>query len=152
MNPRQAEKILTFLLRTNAVILCCAVLFVLIPISAMESIHKFLGLGDFPIQPITEYLARSTSLLYAVHGFVLLILFWHPRKHWHLLPIMIGLHIGIGACVLGIDLASGMPWYWTLNEGPPIMIFAAVLYWLWKCADKIDDSQSTASVTSESAS
>ena len=36
------------------------------PVALMATIHGWLGLGEFPEAPIAIYLARSTSLLYAV--------------------------------------------------------------------------------------
>ncbi len=156
MKPDKAEKWLTFLFRLNAVLLTSATLTILLPNGVMQSMHQWLGLGDMPgmepandpnpaASPITEYLARSCSMMYAVHGIVLMVVAFNIRKYWDLVPILVGLHLALGATVLGIDLKSGMPWYWTLAEGPGIMVFAVALLWLWKQAGSASNDASAKS-------
>ncbi len=126
-----SEKLLVLLLRLNAGILCLAIPTLLLPVSTMDQIHRWLGMGALPHQPITEYLARSCSLMYGVHGIVLLLISLKPRKHWSLIGPLALLHVGMGATLLCIDLFAGMPWYWTAVEGGPIMIFGCILFALW---------------------
>ena len=39
---------------------------VVMPYSLMNAIHKWLGLGQLPAEPIVGYLARSTSAFYVL--------------------------------------------------------------------------------------
>ena len=146
MNAQKAEKILSWLFRLNAFLLTLAFLTMLMPNEWMNWCHEKLGLGSQAIfrvagqqagqvNPIAEYLARSCSMLYGIHGLVLLIVAFNLRKYWQVVPLLIGLHVALGAMVLLIDLKVGMPWYWAAAEGPGIMAFAAILFWLYKKAD-----------------
>ncbi|HMO14271.1 MAG TPA: hypothetical protein PKD64_01385 [Pirellulaceae bacterium] len=128
MNP---QKLLILLLRFNALILCLAIPTAFLSVSTMAKTHEFIGLGEFPHAPITEYLARSCSLLYGLHGFVLLLISLKPERYWDLIgPIMLA-HVALGTGLLVVDLSAGMPWYWTAAEGGPIMAFAFLILLLW---------------------
>lgn len=140
MKPESAEKFLTVLFRLNAVLLTSAVFAIFLPNAWMQTVHGWLGMGELPQQPITEYLARSCSMLYALHGTILLVVSMNLRKYWDLVPVLIALHLALGITVLVIDLKAGMPWYWTAGEGPGIVVFALVLYWLWKNANSAPHS------------
>jgi len=62
--------------------LLLATVAVFLPVSQMAIMHRWLGLGEFPDAPITIYLARSTSLLYAMHGAVMFYVAWHFGDAW----------------------------------------------------------------------
>ena len=74
---------------------------VLLPVAWMAAAHQWLGLGEFPEGPITIYLARSTSLLYAIHGFLMLYTAVHLRQYFELAKVFGYLHIAIGLVMLG---------------------------------------------------
>ena len=103
---------------------------VFLPVQCMAISHRWLGLGEFPDSPITVYLARSTSLLYAVHGFLMLYTAIHLHQYLPLAKIFGYVHIVIGLAMLGIDLTTPMPTYWTAGEGIPISLAGAALVWL----------------------
>ena len=142
MKPKKAETVLKILFRLNALLLTSAFLTIFLPVAWMRQAHQWLGLGTFPDASITEYLARSCSMMYSVHGLVLLVVSFNLRRYWELIPLLAGVHVLMGALLLGIDIKSGMPWYWTLVEGPGILIFGCALLWLWKMAssDSIDSA------------
>lgn len=142
MKPQTAEKILTILFRLNAILLTSALLTVFLPSSLMHQIHEWLGMGEMPQDEITEYLARSCSMLYTVHGLVLLVVSLNIRKYWNIIPLLAGLHLAMGVFLLGIDIKAGMPWYWTIAEGPGIIIFACALFWFWSKANVGDQELS----------
>ena len=102
------------------------------PVSWMAAIHGWLGLGEFPETPITLYLARSTSLLYAIHGSIMLLTALKIDQLGTLVPLLGWIHVVIGLAMLGIDLSARMPWYWTAAEGVPISLAGLLLLWLWK--------------------
>jgi hypothetical protein len=130
MSNSTAEKILAWMLMIIGCGLMIAFLFVLIPGKQMASIHAWLGLGDLPDAPIIFYLARSTSLLYGVHGFLMFVCGKNIKKYVGLAPVFGWLHVMLGFVMVGIDLSSGMPWWWTTFEGVPIAITGGFIVWL----------------------
>jgi hypothetical protein len=102
----------------------------------MQVIHERLGLGEMPQEPIVEYLARSCSMLYAIQGAIVFAISFNPRAHWQLVRLVLFLHVAIGLTLTGIDLKSGLPWYWVSFEGPSIVVAAIFMVWLWYRADK----------------
>lgn len=136
MNPTTAEKTLIWLLRLDGLIMSLALVAVFFPDVLMQWLHSRLGLGEMPVSPITEYLARSCSALYAMHGAVLLFVSLRVRDYWGLVRWILLLHIFLGLSLLGIDLAAAMPWYWTAVEGLPIAALGTFMLWLWKRADR----------------
>lgn len=135
MKPATAEWILTWLLRLDGVLMSCAALAVFFPDALMHWLHARLQLGTMPDGPVTEYLARSCSALYAMHGLIVFHVALRPRSCWRLVRWITILHMLLGLTILGIDLAAGMPAYWTAGEGPPIVALAAFTFWLWHRAD-----------------
>lgn len=129
-----AEKILSWLLMIIGCGLMVAFFFVLMPGSQMAAIHQWLGLGELPDAPITFYLARSTSMLYGIHGALMFVCGRNIRKYSDLVPVFGWLHVFIGLVMLGIDLSSGMPWWWTAFEGVPIAMAGLLIVWLGKKA------------------
>ena len=127
--------ILRILLGVIGAGLLVATVAVFLPVEWMSIAHQWLGLGEFPDAPITVYLARSTSLLYAVHGFLMLHVAIHLRQYLPLAKVFGWLHVVIGLAMLGIDLTAPMPLYWTAVEGIPIAIAGAVLVCLAARAD-----------------
>jgi hypothetical protein len=106
------------LLRLIGAVDCLAVFAVLMPRSLIESISLRLGFAPFPPGPLAEYLARSTSLLYALHGALLLYVASDVTRYWGLIRCLGGLAVIHGTLMLAIDLQLGMPGWWCLAEGP----------------------------------
>ena len=129
---RQPPKYLTGLVRLQGAMLSVAVLPILMPTEWMIYLHTQLQLGDLPIAPIVEYLTRSVSAVYAMHGVLLLFISFDLAKYRSLLGFLILVHGLHGTLMLGIDLWAGMPWWWSAGEGPPIMAFAAILGVLYR--------------------
>src|SRR5262249_47918114 len=71
-------------------------------------------------------LARSTSFLYALHGATVLFLSFDLSRYWSLITFLAAIALVHGAVMLGIDLAEGMPLWWTVVEGPGIFATGAV--------------------------
>ena len=91
---------------------------VIAPRSWIENSHRMLGMGDFPSQPIAGYLARSISIWYAAFGLLLWFVSFDVGKYSVLITCLAGMMIGQGLMILSVDLAEGMPGWWTLLEGP----------------------------------
>jgi hypothetical protein len=125
-----ADRVLVILLRVGGVGGLLALIAVVMPLSWMDAIHRWLGLGELPTGPIVEYLARSLSLFYALVGGLCLLLASDLERYRPLIRLLGPTIVVMGALALGIDLASGMPWWWTAFEGPPGVPFGALIYWL----------------------
>jgi len=98
-----------------------------LPYSWMNAIHEGLGLGTLPDGPMTMYLARSASALYASIGPLYLYLAHEPRIYTGLLRLIGVVKIVLGAVLLGIDLSERLPWFWIGWEGPFVMAWGVGL-------------------------
>ena len=123
MSPATADVLLKWLLRLIGGIELCAVPFILIPVAWMDAVHdRVLGLGPLPHGPIVEYMARSLSIMYAIHGAVVFRVSFDVERFRPLIAFLGGLHVFIGLAVLGTDLSAGLPWWWVVGEGPGIAV------------------------------
>lgn len=120
---------LRLLLRVVGAIMTTAVFAVLLPVEWMAWCHGRMGLGEFPVSPIVDYLARSLSLLYALLGGLLVVISFDPRRYRAVLIYIAAASVVASAALWGIDLHAGMPALWTAFEGPPAMLLSALLLW-----------------------
>ena len=71
MNPATTDALLKWLLRLVGGVELFAIPFIVIPVAWMDAVNdRVLGLGPLPNSPITEYLTRTLSAMYALHGAV----------------------------------------------------------------------------------
>jgi len=124
------ERALVVLLRANAGVLLLALLAVFLPTEWMAWTHRWLGLGAFPASPLVDYLTRSASALYAVHGGLVLILSLDVRRFAPVIRYVAWAGVAFGVLILGIDVTAGLPLYWVLVEGPAVLALGLVLLWL----------------------
>jgi len=122
----RAERWLRLLLRLSGGVMLLAFPAAWMPTAWMRAQHEWIGLGPFPASPLTEYLTRSISLLYAIHGGLLLLVSAAPRRHRAVIAYLAACDLLFGAAMLAIDLHAGMPLFWTLSEGPPISAMGLV--------------------------
>ncbi|MDX2199905.1 MAG: hypothetical protein SF069_13155 [Phycisphaerae bacterium] len=130
LTPETAARLLTILLRLIGGVMLLATLAVAMPTKWMAWTHTQIGLGDLPRGPIVEYLTRSLSALYAVHGAVLLMLAMDVRRYRAVIAGVGGLHAAFGLTTVWIDWVAGMPMWWTANEGGPVAVVGGVIFWL----------------------
>jgi hypothetical protein len=123
-------RLLVFLLRLGGVVTCTAFFAVLLPVEWMASTHASLGLGEFPRSAVVDYLARSIAALYGFHGVLLLIVSSDPVKYRAIVWYVAFMNIAFGVMLIFIDAYAGMPAFWTIGEGPPIIAFGLVVAWL----------------------
>jgi hypothetical protein len=122
------DRLLFWLVRVNAGVLLLAAPCALLPFAWMEAIHREkLGLGSLPDVAITQYMARSLSLAYALHGAVILGVTFDWTRYRPLVPLLARLHIAFGFAMICVDLSTGMPWWWAVSEGPTIVGFAILI-------------------------
>ena len=109
-----------------------AILFIYVPHSWMDSVHKYLGMGPLPTGPIVGYLARSTSAFYTFLGGLLWVCSFDLERF---LPIL--KFLGYAFCLFGlsifvIDWIEGMPLFWKVAEGPIDTLFGIVVLYFAK--------------------
>ena len=124
------RKLLVVLLSLGGAVTSAAFLAVFLPVEWMAATHQWLGLGEFPRAPIVDYLARSIAALYGFHGVLLFIIARDPARYRTIVQYAGVMNIVFGLLLTGIDVNAGMPAYWTLAEGPPIIGFGLVVLYL----------------------
>jgi hypothetical protein len=125
----KADKVLVILLRFVGVGSLFALVPVFMPMSWMVATHRWLGLGEMPTGPVVEYLARSLSAFYAVMDALCLVAA-DPERYRPLVRFL-GVALALMSLVLlGVDLAAGMPWWWSTFEGPLWVVLGALLFLL----------------------
>src|SRR5215831_12368379 len=123
-----ADKVLVVLLRIVGVGALFALVAVFMPVSWMAATHHRLGLGEMPTSPVVEYLARSLSAFYAIMGALCLLLATDLDRYRPLVRFLGVAFALMSVVLLGVDLAAGMPWWWSASEGPGGVVFGALLF------------------------
>lgn len=112
------ERFLRLLLRIIGTASLCAIFAVIMPYPWMNAVHRALGMGPLPREPVVGYLARSTSAFYALLGGLLWLLSFDLRRHRLVLCYLGVVFVIFGITLLIVDLLEGMPVFWTISEGP----------------------------------
>lgn len=134
------EWLLAWLLRLSGMMLLLAFFAVFLPTDWMAAIHARLGLGEMPRTPLVEYLTRSLSALYAVHGGLMLYVSTDVRRHRGVIRYLGATACAFGLATFAIDLYAPMPWYWTVAEGPPTAAAGAATLWLSRLSEPSNNS------------
>lgn len=100
----------------------------LMPFSWMNAIHNALGMGQLPDAPVVGYLARSTSMFYAMLGGLFWIVSFDLRRHRLVLLYLALATVVFGLVLSGVDVTAGMPWWWSAIEGPLNVVFGTVIF------------------------
>jgi hypothetical protein len=124
----KSDRALVLLLRIVGVGSLFALVAVVMPTSWMVATHRWLGLGEMPTGPVVEYLARSLSAFYALFGAICLVLASDLERYRPLVRFLALAVVLMSLVVLGVDLAAGMPWWWSASEGPGGVVFGALLF------------------------
>ena len=120
-------RLLRLLLRIGGTVLVTAFAAMLLPVDWMAATHEWLGLGAFPRLPVVDYLARSVSALYGFHGILLFIIAHDPQKYRSLIWYLVFMNVTLGLMLIGVDLHAGLPWLWTLVEGPSLIALGLLM-------------------------
>ena len=83
--------------------------------------------GPMPQGPIVEYLARSTSMFYALHGVLLWFIASDLRRYSELFRFYLWISLAFAAGLFLTDLSAGLPPRWTLVEGPIVASFIGII-------------------------
>ena len=122
-------KVLVVLLRASGVLLLTALVPAVMPFAWMQEIHFQLGMGELPDGPIMEYLTRSLSVLYAVHGALVLFVSLDVRRFLPVVKCLAFVSVLFGIGMTALDVTIGMPLLWVACEGPLIVALWGVLLW-----------------------
>lgn len=128
------DRLLVLFLRLVGVADLLAILVVFLPGEWIAWAHEWIGLGPLPQGRIVGYLARSTSLLYGIHGAILLVMAndivrYRALLRWYGLVLTVA-----GVLLAGIDMAESMPLWWTVFEGSVVAGIGVVILTL--CHDR----------------
>ena len=140
MNAR--ERVLILLLRVSGVVMLLAFFAIFLPTEWMARTHRWLGLGDFPASPLVDYLTRSASALYAIYGGLLVLLARDVRRFAPVIVYLAVTGLAFGVVMIGVDFAAGMPHYWSVGEGPLVLVLSWVILWLARGIRRDADSAS----------
>lgn len=132
-----ADRRLYRLVQLNAGVLLLALPTALLPFAWMDAVHReFLGLGPLSGVPLTAYMARSLSLVYAMHGVVVLGVTLNWERYRTAVPLLAKLHVAFGLAMVANDLVAGLPWWWVMAEGPGVIAYALVVLAAARRADR----------------
>src|SRR5215471_16387511 len=124
----KSDKALVILLRFVGVGALFALVAVFKPFSWMAATHRWLGPGEMPTGPVVEYLARSLSAFYALVGALCLVVAADLERYRPLVRFLGVAFTLMSVVLLGVDLAAGMPWWWSASEGPGGVVLGALLF------------------------
>ncbi len=117
-NVPNRDRWLIGMLRLISVTTFVAIVVVFFPRSWIVECHRMIGLGEFPEDPVVGYLARSTSLWYAIFGLFTWFVSCDVQKYALLIRCLGWTMVIQGLIYLGIDAAEGLPSWWIISEGP----------------------------------
>ncbi|MGO9115376.1 MAG: hypothetical protein ACLP9L_39695 [Thermoguttaceae bacterium] len=126
----RCEKSLVVLLRLDGIIMLAALFPSMMPLAWMQEVHRCLEIGELPEGPIIGYLTRSLSLMYAMHGAILLFLSLDVRRFLPIVKFVAVVTILFSAWMIGLDVVVGMPPFWIISEGPCLFALYCVVLWL----------------------
>jgi hypothetical protein len=124
----KSENVLVILLRFVGSGALFALVPVFMPFSWMIATHRWLGLGEMPTGPVVEYLARSVSAFYALFGALCVVVASDLDRYRPLVRFLGVATALMSLVILVVDLAAGMPWWWTASEGPGGVVFGILLF------------------------
>lgn len=130
----RGERRLAWSLRLFGGVDLLALIAFFMPMSWIQAGHELCGFGPFPEGPIPEYLARATSLLWAMHGGLLLVLSTDVRKYVELIGFVAIITVLAGLLLFLLARRTDLPLWWMLLEGP---VFAATGLWYLSCLRRI---------------
>lgn len=126
------------ILRVSAALVLCSIPTIFLPEEWMVKIHRWLGIGDLPRAPIVWYMARSLSAMYAILGCFTWAISIDTRRYGPLILLWSIMHLAMGALMVLVDYSAGLPVYWIIGEGPPLIVLGALVWWLQTVSEKVE--------------
>jgi hypothetical protein len=103
---------------------------VAMPYDWMAAAHRWLGMGALPALPLLDYMIRSVSLLYGLHGVLLWFLARDVARFRLLIIYTAASYLFAALAFAAIDLRNHMPWWWSVSEVGSVLWLGLVLFWL----------------------
>lgn len=136
MNPpaptTRPEHALKWVLRLNGLVTLAALAAVFMPLDWMDDVHQRLGMGPMPRGPVVEYLARTVSALYAIHGGLCVVLSRNIRRYAPVITYIAWAALLFAALVFWIDATAGLPKAWLWSEAISVAVMSGVMLLLLK--------------------
>lgn len=126
-DPGSEHQALKWVLRGLGMLDMLALAGVFMPMLWTEQVNLQVGLGALPTGPLTGYLIRTTSALYALHGAMMFWISFDVARYRPLIAFLAWAALIHGALLAGIDLTEGMPVWWTAIEGPGFALTGVVV-------------------------
>ena len=82
---------------------------------------------SFPKSRSPDYLARCTSVWCGLYGLLLWFVAGNVSRYSRLITLLAYAMIVHGLALIAIDLAEGMPGWWTATEGPCCSVLGTLL-------------------------
>ena len=130
MRSERAEQVLKWLLVLLGSLTVLAVVPMVMPFAWMQTGNDWLGLEALENTPLTQYLTRSLSAVYALFGALTIYLGLDVRRYRRLLVFVGRLTALLGVALTAIDFASGLPASWSWGEGPPTVVLGFLIVFL----------------------
>jgi hypothetical protein len=130
MIPADRHRRLALILRILGALDLFALVAALAPRPWIVFAHECCGMGSLPDGPVVGYLFRSASLLYAMHGAMLLLVAGDVVRYWPLIRFLAVLAVVHGIILIGIDAAELLPGWWRWAEGPGFAATGIIVLWL----------------------
>jgi hypothetical protein len=130
MRAETAERVLKWLLLLLGGLAATAVAPMLMPFAWMQRANDALGLAPLIDTPLTQYLTRSLSAVYALFGVMTIYVACDVRRYRRLVVFIGWLTGALGLALTAIDFAAGMPASWSWGEGPPTVVCGWAMIWL----------------------
>ena len=122
-----SERALKVVLRVNGVVTSLAILAVFMPLEWMDRTHRYLGMGPIPTAPVFEYLARTVSFMYFIHGTLCLMLSRDVRRFGPVITYVAVIEMIFAGLLFWIAGKAGMPRAWTWTEAPVVIGMAGLI-------------------------
>lgn len=103
-------------MRLGGVVCSAAIIAVVMPQSWHARMHALLGLGEFPAEPIAEYLARGMSGMCALYGMLQVWLARDVRRHRGIIAFQAVALMGIALLATLAMRDIGMPLWWIWGD------------------------------------
>ncbi len=135
MERTQKDQTLVLILRFVGGMLLFAFPAIFLPTSWMSGIHQWLGMGTFPDTPVVQYLTRSVAGMYVMHGGVMIMASQDVERYRPIVNYLGFINLGFGVAVTAIDFYADLPIYWSLVEGPGVVLIAILILVLNRLED-----------------
>lgn len=126
----QYAVLLRIALRVIGTVSMTAAVAVFMPYEWMDAIHRAVGLGPLPQDPVVGYLARTLSAFYVFLGGLMWVTSFDLQRHRRVNVYLVVTFLVFGVIVIWVDFKEGMPVLWGAIEGPLTLVCGSILLWL----------------------